>query len=193
MSYSSVKLSRSCGCQRGRHRKDGRVQQPVAPSKQPPYDQRLPTIKQVTKKICAICGKPFYASPSEVNQQCCSKKCGAALRLKNGHINNAAWSDEAKARRTADPEIQAHMQTLQSVGVSAALKLPGGQKSPQNREALVWRLIDPDGNTHKAVNLLDWARQNHLLFFETTSQRTLPQKGSQQDLGRLPHRSGGLA
>ena len=37
-----------------------------------------------------------------------------------------------------------------------------GQKGSQNREALVWRLIDPDGNTHKAVNLLDWARQNHL-------------------------------
>lgn len=167
MSYSSVKLSRSCGCQRGRHRKDGRVQQPVAPSKQPPYDQATADHKgKSLKKICAICGKPFYASPSEVNQQCCSKKCGAALRLKNGHINNAAWSDEAKARRTADPEIQAHMQTLQSVGVSAALKLPGGQKSPQNREALVWRLIDPDGNTHKAVNLLDWARQNHLLFFD---------------------------
>mgnify|MGYP000990626397 CR=1 FL=1 len=126
----------------------------------------IPFAQQHLADTCAICGKPFYASPSEVNQQCCSKKCGAALRLKNGHVNNAAWSDEAKARRAADPETQAHMQTLQSVGVSAALKLPGGQKGPQNREALVWRLIDPDGNTHKAVNLLDWARQNHLLFFD---------------------------
>lgn len=165
MSYSSVKLSRSCGCQRGRHRKDGRVQQPVAPSKQPPYDQADHKGKSL-KKICAICGKPFYASPSEVNQQCCSKKCGAALRLKNGHVNNAAWSEEAKARRATDPEIQAHIQTLQSIGASAALKLPAGQKGPQNREALVWRLIDPDGNTHKAVNLLDWARKNYLLFFD---------------------------
>ena len=84
MSYSSVKLSRSCGCQRGRHRKDGRVQQPVAPSKQPPYDQETADHKgKSLKKICAICGKPFYASPSEVNQQCCSKKmrrCAAAKK-----------------------------------------------------------------------------------------------------------------
>lgn len=36
----------------------------------------------------------------------------------------------------------------------------------QGKEALVWRLIDPDGNTHKAVNLLDWARKNYLLFFD---------------------------
>lgn len=43
------------------------------------------------------------------------------------------------------------MQTLQSIGTSAALELPAGQKGPQNREALVWQLIDPDGNTHKAV------------------------------------------
>ena len=154
-------------CQKGKRRKDGRNQQHTKPPKQSSYDQAPADHKgKSLKKICAICGKPFYASPSEVNQQCCSKKCGAALRLKNGNINNAAWSDEAKARRSADPEIQAHMQTLQSVGVSAALKLPGGQKGPQNREALVWRLIDPDGNTHKAVNLLDWARQNHLLFFD---------------------------
>jgi hypothetical protein len=167
MSYNSLKISRSCGCQRGRRRKDGLAPQPVTPSRQPPYDQVPADHKgKSLKKICAICGKPFYASPSDVNQQCCSKKCSAALRVKNGHINNAAWSDEAKARRAADPEIQARMQTLQSIGTSAALELPAGQKGPQNREALVWQLIDPDGNTHKAVNLLDWARKNHLLFFD---------------------------
>ena len=50
------------------------------------------------------------------------------------------------------------MQALQSVGVLAALNCPPG-KRPANREVLVWQLIDPDGNTHKAVNLLDWARK----------------------------------
>lgn len=49
--------------------------------------------------------------------------------------------------------------------------MPAGQKGPQNREALVWQLIDPDGNTHKAVNLLDWARKNHLLFEDVAAKR----------------------
>lgn len=118
------------------------------------------------KRICAICGKAFYISPSETAQQCCSKKCGAALRLKNGHVNNVAWSAEAKARRAADPKIQAQMHALQPGGVAAALKLPEGQRGPQNREALVWVLIDPAGGYHKAVNLSDWARKNYRLFFQ---------------------------
>lgn len=118
------------------------------------------------KKFCAICRKAFYVSPSEVEQQCCSKKCGAALRLKNGHLNNAAWSNAAKARRAADPKIQMQMHALQPVGVAAALKQPEGQRGPQNREALVWVLIDPAGGYHKAVNLNDWARKNCRLFFQ---------------------------
>lgn len=57
------------------------------------------------------------------------------------------------------------MEKLQPIGVKAAMNIPGGQKGPQNRESLVWILVDPAGVFHKAVNLLDWARKNKGLFF----------------------------
>ena len=52
------------------------------------------------------------------------------------------------------------MEKLQPIGVKAAMNIPEGQKGPQNRESLVWILVDPAGVCHKAVNLLDWARKN---------------------------------
>lgn len=59
--------------------------------------------------------------------------------------------------------------------------------------AYSWVLIDPDGNTHKAVNLLDWARKNHLLFFDEDVPEDVAAKGSRKDSGRSPRRSVGLA
>lgn len=116
-------------------------------------------------KTCVICGKAFTVPPSEAQQECCSKKCGAALRTKHG-LREIRWSDEAKQRRSQDPTIQNQMKRIQKVGVEAALKLPEGQRGEQNREAKVWTLIDPDGNYHRVVNLLDWGRKNKGLFFE---------------------------
>lgn len=115
-------------------------------------------------RVCVICGKFFKVFPSDT-KQCCSKKCGAALRVKNGYHNGEKWGLDAKIKRRNDPAIQLHMKELQKVGAEAALRIPAGQKGPQNRNALVWILIDPDGQYHMAVNLLDWARENKDLFF----------------------------
>lgn len=117
-------------------------------------------------KTCVICGKAFTVSPSEAHQECCSKKCGAALRTKHG-LRNSKWSDEAKQKRSQDPAIQNQMRQIQKAGAEAALKLLEGQRGVQNRGAKVWTLIDPDGNYHRVVNLLDWARKNKNLFFES--------------------------
>lgn len=114
-------------------------------------------------RICVICGKPFKVYPSDT-KQCCSKKCGAALRTRNGKRVNR-WGLDAKIRRREDPAIQARMKEIQKSGRDAALRIPAGQKGPQNRSALVWILIDPDGQYHMAVNLRDWARENKDLFF----------------------------
>ena len=114
-------------------------------------------------KVCVICGKPFKVFPSDT-EQCCSKKCGAALRTRNGKRVNR-WGLDAKIRRREDPAIQARMKELHEAGTKAALKIPEGQKGPQNRASLVWILIDPDGRYHTAVNLLDWGRKNKDLFF----------------------------
>lgn len=117
------------------------------------------------EKMCVICGTPFKVCPSESNQQCCSRKCGAALRARHGKAGGSAWSAEAKIRRAADKAVCAQMDQLQPIGVKAAMSIPEGQKGPQNRESLVWILVDPAGVYHKAVNLCDWARENRFLFF----------------------------
>ena len=119
---------------------------------------------QITKH-CVICGKTFKVYPSEATQQCCSKKCGAALRASHGKAGGSAWSQEAKSRRAKDEQVLGRLAAVQSDGVKAAMELPESQKGPQNRESLVWILIDPAGGYHKAVNLLDWARKNKSLFF----------------------------
>lgn len=117
------------------------------------------------EKMCVICGTPFKVYPSEADRQCCSRKCGAALRARHGKAGGSAWSAEAKSRRAADESVRAQLAAVQEAGVKAALHLPEGQRGPQNRAALVWVLIDPSGVHHKAVNLCDWARKNRLLFF----------------------------
>lgn len=119
-------------------------------------------------KQCVICGMTFKVYPSESSQQCCSKKCGAALRARHGKAGGSAWSKEAKRRRSNDQRVQEQIAALQSIGAKAALELPEGQKGPQNRESLVWILIDPAGGYHKAVGLADWARENRFLFFPSS-------------------------
>ena len=119
-------------------------------------------------KQCVICGKPFQVYPSEQDRQCCSKKCGAALRAKHGKAGGSPWSQAAKSRRAADQQILDQLAGIQAAGVQAALNLPSGQKGPQNRESLVWILIDPAGGYHTAVNLKDWARKNRAQFFPDT-------------------------
>lgn len=116
-------------------------------------------------KICVICGKPFTVSPSSEKQQCCSRKCGTELRTRNGN-REYGWDNAAKERRKNDAEVSDRMRNLQPMAVEAALKLPGGQRGEQNREARIWTLVDPEGNYHRVVNLLDWARENKRLFFE---------------------------
>lgn len=124
-------------------------------------------------KQCVICGTSFKVYPSESSQQCCSKKCGAALRARHGKAGGSAWSEEAKRRRSNDQQVQEQIASLQPIGMQAAMRLPEGQKGPQNRESLVWVLIDPAGGYHKAVGLADWARENRLLFFPPSVPNTV--------------------
>lgn len=116
------------------------------------------------EKTCVICGKHFKVFPSD-QKRCCSKKCGAALRTKNGKRGGTRWSNDAKNAFRENPAAVKAREKSSPKGLTAAFAIPEGQKGPQNREALVWILVDPSGNYHKAINLLDWARSNRELFF----------------------------
>lgn len=115
-------------------------------------------------RSCPICGKNFSASPSS-RQICCGKECSLEWKRRNGTAGGKKWSLEAKVKRRNDAAVKARMTNMQKAGMDAALKIPAGQRGPQNREALLWILIDPAGQYHKAVNLVDWARKNKGLFF----------------------------
>lgn len=114
---------------------------------------------------CVICGAPFYASPSE-KMQCCSAKCGAQLRIRNGKTRRGGhWTEKDRASRSKNSKfIEVHKKSIK-IATAAALALPEGQRGAQNRTAKRYILIDPQGNYHKAVSLADWARKNCRLFF----------------------------
>lgn len=115
---------------------------------------------------CVICGAEFRCSPSD-NKVTCSPACRSkraalsATRVKTG----THWTDEQRARTRADTQRQAQIAKLQPIGTAAALAKPEGQRGIQNREAMLWILVDQSGNKHAVINLTDWCRQNQALFF----------------------------
>lgn len=116
-------------------------------------------------RACPICGKQFAVSPSD-KKVCCSYACSIEYRRQRGTLTGGGkWTLESKLKRRANPAVKAQMAKISQEGAKAALAIPAGQRGPQNREALLWILIDPQGNYHKAVNLLDWARKNKDPFF----------------------------
>lgn len=104
---------------------------------------------------CVVCGAEFNTPPSN-NKITCSKACSAVRRSQSHQGKHNQWSQTAKASAR---KAAAQTGNLKN-GTQAALKLPAGQRGPQNREAKVWHLVDPDGNIMTVVNLLDWARQH---------------------------------
>lgn len=122
-------------------------------------------MSHLIEKHCAICGKAFKAYPSEAEKKCCSKKCGAALRTRNGKRGGTHWSEDARTKFRDNEKAKRAREISSRAGLAAANALPESQRGAQNREALVWLLIDPNGNYHEAVNLLDWARRNKDVFF----------------------------
>lgn len=106
-------------------------------------------------KHCVICGAEFSTPPSN-NKSTCSPACSHKWRSQKHTGATITWGAEA---RVAARSRAAKTGNLKN-GTAAALKLPEGQRGPQNREAMIWHLRDPDGNPVIAVNLLDWARHH---------------------------------
>ncbi len=142
---TSIKKAKSCGCLN---------------ESEPKYQN------------CAICGKPFRVYPS-TKKLCCSLECGMEFRRRNGYHGSGKWSLDAKQRLRKNQKHIAQVAAIQAAGTKAALNMPEGQRGPQNREAKVWILIDPDGNYHRVINLLDWARNNKDLFFPPSIQENV--------------------
>lgn len=119
------------------------------------------------RRRCVICGAEFDTPPSN-NKITCSPACSRIRKSQSHKGKSNTWSEEAKESARAAAGKTGNLKN----GTVAALKLPGGQRGPQNREALIWHLVDPDGNPVTVVNLLDWARHHAQDYFgmEPTDQ-----------------------
>lgn len=115
-------------------------------------------------KKCIICGAVFQAPPSSkkvtCSAMCRSVRAAEAARKSSGR----KWSEAKKRKRSRNPEVKAQMRNIQKIAVQEALKNPEGQKGSQNRESLLWVLVDPAGKRHAAINLVQWARENYMQF-----------------------------
>ena len=113
---------------------------------------------------CVICGAVFQAPPSS-NKVTCSPACRSARAAEAARKSSGRkWSEEKKRKRSRDPEVKNQMRNIQKSAVEAALKKPDGQRGVQNRESLLWVLVDPSGKKHAAINLVQWARENYKKF-----------------------------
>ncbi len=117
------------------------------------------------RKVCVICGKPFEVYPSNAKQECCSSKCGAALRTLHGKRKISGWSKESREAFKHSPAAIAHMTSIVPKMLKVREQMPQYSKGPQNHFSLIWDLIDPDGNHHIVTNLKDWGRTNYKRFY----------------------------
>lgn len=104
---------------------------------------------------CIICGAEFQTPPSN-NKITCSRECSAVRKSRSHTGKSNKWSEE---KRESARVAAAKTGNLRN-GTAAALKLPEGQRGPQNRASTIWHLRDPEGNPVIAINLLDWARKH---------------------------------
>lgn len=106
-------------------------------------------------KKCVICGAEFSTPPSN-NKSTCSPACSSKWRAKKHTGLSNVWSSAARERARGAAARTGNLKN----GTIAAQKLPECQRGPQNREAKIWHLRDPEGNPVVAVNLQDWARHH---------------------------------
>lgn len=115
-------------------------------------------------KQCVICGKEFKCSPSDkivtCSPECRSERARRAL-IARGNIFS---TPEILKKIKENPKKKAHAREIQDLGKKAAMELPGGQKGIQNRTSKLWILIDPSGNKHAAINLVQFIRDNAEAF-----------------------------
>ena len=113
---------------------------------------------------CVICGREFSTPPSN-NKITCSGDCSLIRKADSHRGKSNKWGPEAVARARQRAKEHPSITEALSRGTAAALKLPEGQRGPQNREAKVWVLISPEGVPQEVVNLLDWARRHAEDYF----------------------------
>lgn len=112
------------------------------------------------RRRCVICGAEFDTPPSN-NRSTCSPECSSIWRGQRHLGLRFRKSEAARGKARAAAAKTGNL----THGTAAALKLPEGQRGPQNRNALIWHLIDPEGNPVTVVNLQDWARQHAKDYF----------------------------
>lgn len=117
-------------------------------------------------KRCVICGKEFKSPPSDkvvtCSPKCRSERARKAILERGGA--DILHTQKVYKKIKENPNMKERMKNLQEIGTNAAMQLPGNQKGIQNRTSKLWILIDPLGNKHAAINLIQFVRDNHEAF-----------------------------
>ena len=115
------------------------------------------------KKICVICGREFYCSPSR-NIVTCSPECRAEYSRRNHTGFKYSWESRQKMSKVRlENERCAEIQ--QAATRAAQLSAKTG-RFEQNIHAIDWHLIGPDGVHYRFRSLRNWLRENGKKFFD---------------------------
>ena len=109
-------------------------------------------------KRCVICGAEFTAPPSS-KKITCSPECSSRRKTLSHDGKHNVWTMQARLNHSERLKAKGFNDSAKK-GLSVANSRPGSKRGPQNRNAKVWVLIDPDGVEHTVVNLLHWSRQH---------------------------------
>lgn len=109
-------------------------------------------------KICVICGAGFYAPPSS-KKITCSKEC-SSKRKSQSHTGIRFKISEEAYRKLVQRPIPEGLK----LGTAASLKSPISGPFETNRNAKIWHVVSPEGETFVVRNLSKWCRDNAELF-----------------------------
>lgn len=113
------------------------------------------------KKVCRVCGKPFYSPPSD-KKVTCSQEC----RKEYAKMRSTGRKFDALTRKKiSDKAKRRDMSSLQKIATEAALESPRSGRFETNINAIDWHLISPDGKHYYIHSLQNWLRENGLELF----------------------------
>lgn len=107
-------------------------------------------------RICIICQKTFFCSPSD-NNVTCSVECRKEYRRR---LRVGYKLPEDVKRKISQKAQGRDMSKLQQMGTMCAQKSPKSGRFETNINAKKWHLISPDGKEYRFTSLTYWLREN---------------------------------
>ncbi len=113
--------------------------------------------RQKNKKICVVCGRSFYCSPSR-NIVTCGPDCRAEYTRQNH--TGIKYNQKTREKMAISRLNNDRYKEMQEAATRAAQNSPKSGKFAENVHAIDWHLISPDGKHYYFHSLSFWLREN---------------------------------